>query len=84
MSASEFLDSINLSLSDDEKNKLITDLIEKCESVSKENPGNLCAKYATEYLKSEEGKSLSNEGKFLPFFHVILALRQSHLMQLFL
>lgn len=69
MSASKILDSLsNLSLSDDEKNKVINDVIEKCESVSKENPGNLCTKYATEYLKSEEGKSLSNEGKSLVFF----------------
>lgn len=37
---------------------------EQCRGVYEENSGNRCAKYAIEYLDSEEGKSLSNEGKF--------------------
>jgi len=39
-------------------------LKEKCKEVYEKNPGNRCAKYAIDYLDSEEGKSLSNEGTF--------------------
>jgi len=40
-------------------------LKEKCKEVYEKNPGNRCARYAIDYLDSEEGKSLSNEDKLV-------------------
>ena len=45
------------------KGLIIAEIVKKCNEILIDNPGNRCAKYAAEYLSSEEGKSLSNEGE---------------------
>mmetsp|Transcript_17062 Transcript_17062/g.26627 ORF Transcript_17062/g.26627 Transcript_17062/m.26627 type:complete len:468 (+) Transcript_17062:2282-3685(+) len=64
-SASTLSDDIFKSLLKDmtaeTKGLIISEIVKKCNEILVDNPGNRCAKYAAEYLSSEEGKSLSNE-----------------------
>jgi len=43
-------------------------LVSKCLDILKDHPGNRCCKYCIEYIQSEEGKSLSNEGLLCFYF----------------
>jgi len=45
------------------REEFVIKLTEKCKDILKENPDNRCAKYALEYVSSEEIKLFSNEGK---------------------
>ena len=45
------------------KEMIAVGITKKCNEILVDNPGNRCAKYAVEYLSSDEGKNLSNEGK---------------------
>lgn len=40
-------------------------IIAKCKDVLKENPENRCCKYVLQYLATEEGKTLKDEGSLL-------------------
>ena len=44
---------------------LKSELLTKCEEILEKNPDNRCCKYVIQYLDTEEGKSLSNEGMYL-------------------
>jgi len=55
--------TLNLSSSDEAKDKFIQELVAGCQDVLKSNPGNRCAKYAVDYLESDEGKGLDVKGK---------------------
>ena len=50
------------------KDALTLEIVKKCKDILKKYPSNLCCKYTIEYLESEEGKSLSNEGKLIKMF----------------
>lgn len=50
------------------REEFVIKLTEKCKDILKENPDNRCAKYALEYVSSEEIKLFSNEGKRNFFF----------------
>jgi len=50
------------------REEFVIKLTEKCKDILKENPDNRCAKYALEYVSSEEIKLLSNEGKLNLYF----------------
>jgi hypothetical protein len=39
------------------------EIFEQCEEILRDYPGNRGCKYAKQYLETEEGKSLSDEGK---------------------
>jgi len=45
------------------REEFVIKLTGKCKDILKENPDNRCAKYALEYVSSEEIKLFSNEGK---------------------
>ena len=49
-------------LTSETRDAFVADLLEKCSAIFEEHPENRCAKYAVEYLKSDESKSLSNDG----------------------
>ena len=46
------------------RDSLKAELLAKCESVLAENPENRCCKYAVQFLGTEEGGGMSNEGEF--------------------
>jgi len=53
------------SLSDDmtieDREQLLSDLIEECDKILQENPDNRCCKYVLEFMQNGEGKALSNK-----------------------
>ena len=55
--------SINIESLSENREAFAAKLKEKCETILKENSGNRAAKYALTYLATDEGKSLSDEGK---------------------
>lgn len=55
--------AISSDISPEDRAKLTEQLITKCKEVLQQNPNNRCCKFAAEYLKSDEAKSLSNAGE---------------------
>ncbi len=69
MSSSSASSSINQS----ESWGILKDKVfEKCEKILVDHPGNRACKYTIEYLKSDEGKNLSEEGKIKIIFPKML------------
>lgn len=57
--------SLTLDMTSETLESLKVELLAKCEKILVDNPGNRCCKYVIEFLNSDEGKKLSNEGKEL-------------------
>ena len=60
--STDILKNLMKNMSTDMKDALALEIIKKCADILKENPGNRCCKYTIEYLSSDAGKALSNEG----------------------
>jgi len=57
--------SLSLDMTPEVRDSLLSELLAKCEEVLSENPDNRCCKHAIQYLNSDEGKNMSNEGKLV-------------------
>ncbi len=55
--------SLSLDMTPETLDNLKEELLIKCKEILVNHPGNRCCKYVVEYLASEEGKSMSNEGE---------------------
>ncbi len=54
--------SLSVDMTNETLDSLKLELLAKCEEILVEHPGNRCCKYTIEYLDSDEGKNLSNDG----------------------
>ena len=58
----------SVDMSPETREKLVEELVAKCESITAENPGNRCCVKAQDYVTTDEFKALSNEGKLCQGF----------------
>ena len=49
-------------ISPEDRSAFIGQVLSLAESILEEHPGNRCCKYLLDYIDSDEGKNLSNEG----------------------
>ena len=59
---------VSLDMSKDTLDGLKTELLAKCEDILSKNSENRCCKYVIDYLNTDEGKNLSNEGQLKGLF----------------
>ena len=59
----------------EERAAFVAKLLSDSAEVLAKNPGNRCCKYLADYLESDEGKDLSNDGKRYPTYQGLYLLR---------
>lgn len=54
----------------EDRDAFIAKLLSDADEILAKNRGNRCAKYLLDYLTSEEGNKLSNDGEYLVHSHI--------------